>query len=258
MDMPITAATPVATAPALRPLRGHADSLPATAEDRARLRMMLTMQDRLNRTSNKTADWVRLRRAWFRAIWTECAELMGHGADWEWWKHRKVDLDQARLELIDILHFALSGIQFSDVGLEDPLYDPYAGVLAAITPVPADTDFICEQTEELVLVCIQNRGVGLDAFRRLAVVAGAVGLDYPALFRLYIGKNALNAHRQDNGYRDGSYLKRWHGQEDNHTLYRLALAAETCPTEGLYDHLRAQLAAEYQTVLADAGRAAGA
>ncbi len=34
-----------------------------------------------------------------------------------------------------------------------------------------------------------------------------IALDRDELYRLYIGKNVLNIFRQNNGYRDGTYLK---------------------------------------------------
>ena len=33
--------------------------------------------------------------------------------------------------------------------------------------------------------------------------------------KLYIGKNCLNQFRQDNGYKEGHYIKVWNGKEDN-------------------------------------------
>ena len=38
------------------------------------------------------------------------------------------------------------------------------------------------------------------------------------LYRQYVGKNVLNFFRQDNGYKEGSYLKLWNGREDNEHL----------------------------------------
>jgi len=35
------------------------------------------------------------------------------------------------------------------------------------------------------------------------------------LYALYIGKNALNKFRQDHGYKEGTYIKEWNGEEDN-------------------------------------------
>jgi hypothetical protein len=35
---------------------------------------------------------------------------------------------------------------------------------------------------------------------------------------MYIGKNALNIFRQNNGYKDGTYVKIWSDKEDNEYL----------------------------------------
>jgi hypothetical protein len=43
-------------------------------------------------------------------------------------------------------------------------------------------------------------------------------LAIPRLYKLYVGKNALNQHRNVNGYKDGTYVKHWHGREDNEHL----------------------------------------
>ncbi len=43
----------------------------------------------------------------------------------------------------------------------------------------------------------------------------AAELDFDALYRRYVGKNVLNFFRQDHGYKDGSYIKIWDGEEDN-------------------------------------------
>jgi hypothetical protein len=52
----------------------------------------------------------------------------------------------------------------------------------------------------------------------------AVELDFDQLFVAYVGKNVLNFFRQDNGYKDGSYIKLWDGKEDN--LHLVDLTAE--------------------------------
>jgi hypothetical protein len=43
-------------------------------------------------------------------------------------------------------------------------------------------------------------------------------MDWGVLFRQYVGKNVLNFFRQDHGYKDGYYIKEWHGKEDNEHL----------------------------------------
>ena len=49
----------------------------------------------------------------------------------------------------------------------------------------------------------------------------AAGLDFDSLYSAYVGKNVLNFFRQDNGYKDGSYVKNWAGKEDNEHLVEL-------------------------------------
>ena len=66
---------------------------------------MLEMQDAMNARVNP--EWRSAGNAWYRAIWTECAEMLDHYG-WKWWKHQKPDLEQVQLELVDIMHFAMS------------------------------------------------------------------------------------------------------------------------------------------------------
>jgi hypothetical protein len=47
------------------------------------------------------------------------------------------------------------------------------------------------------------------------------GLNLEKLYRLYVGKNILNQFRQDHGYKDGSYIKVWDGDEDNVVMKRI-------------------------------------
>jgi hypothetical protein len=72
---------------------------------RSRLQSMLLLQDGVN--SKIRSDWRDANNAWFRAVWTECAELVDH-IGWKWWKHQSPDMPQVHLELVDIFHFGLS------------------------------------------------------------------------------------------------------------------------------------------------------
>ena len=40
------------------------------------------------------------------------------------------------------------------------------------------------------------------------------------MYKLYIGKMALNKLRQEQGYKEGTYKKNWRGIEDNGALYK--------------------------------------
>ena len=69
------------------------------------LAVMLELQDRIN--AQVSAGWREREHPWYRAIWTECAELLEHHG-WKWWKQQRPDREQLALELVDIWHFGLS------------------------------------------------------------------------------------------------------------------------------------------------------
>ena len=68
---------------------------------------MLELQDGMN--SKVNPDWRNAGSEWYRAIWTECAEMLDHYG-WKWWKHHEPEMDQVKLEIVDIWHFAMSAI----------------------------------------------------------------------------------------------------------------------------------------------------
>ena len=66
---------------------------------------MAEMQDRHNRLVHPR--WRQQGHDYYRAVWVECAELLDHYG-WKWWKRQQADLEQVKLEVIDIWHFGLS------------------------------------------------------------------------------------------------------------------------------------------------------
>ncbi|HIP19716.1 MAG TPA: dUTPase, partial [Sulfurimonas sp.] len=63
------------------------------------------------------------------------------------------------------------------------------------------------------------------------------GLNLESLYRLYVGKNILNQFRQDNGYKDGSYIKVWAGEEDNVVMKRIWEENADIKPDSLYKEL---------------------
>jgi len=197
-------------------------------------RVMLVMQDDMNR--HVDADWLSRDRAWYRAIWIECAELMDHYGGWKWWKHSTPDLEQAMLEIVDIWHFGLS-LRIT------PTRD-YATLAAAIAAEwqapPVAVDFLAE-VERLALAALHEREFAVGS---LANLVAACGQDFDALYRTYVAKNVLNVFRQDHGYRSGEYQKIWHGREDNVVLADL-LGSLDSDDPGFRDAVYAALATAY-------------
>ena len=175
-----------------------------------KLLTMLDMQDAMN--SRVNADWRNANNAWYRAIWTECAEMLDHYG-WKWWKHQQPELDQVRLELVDIIHFAMS-----DYLLGQSDNDSVAErIIAELGDAGKETD-IRVAIENMAQTTIANRSMHFSEF---ANVMNLIEMDFDHLYRMYVGKNVLNFFRQDHGYKDGSYVKVWWGKEDNEHLAEL-------------------------------------
>lgn len=171
---------------------------------------MLDMQDAMNTRVN--SQWRQQNYAWYRAIWTECAELMDHYG-WKWWKKQVPDVDQVKLELVDIWHFGLSILLLSgktSQQLAEDITDAFSA--------PATAGDFRETLEEFTFETLRTRGFCLPLFARLMAAAG---MGFDELHVRYMGKNVLNFFRQDHGYQDGSYVKNWQGREDNEHLVEI-------------------------------------
>ena len=169
--------------------------------------VMLELQEGMNR--RVASDWRERGFAWYRAIWTECAEMLDHYG-WKWWKHQEPDMAQVRLELVDIWHFALS----AHLAAGEPA-EQLATEIAADLACPAAIGDFREAVERMAESAIRTRGADVPVF---AALMGLAGMGFEDLYKTYVGKNVLNLFRQDYGYQDGSYCKTWDGREDNEHL----------------------------------------
>lgn len=168
---------------------------------------MLELQDGMN--SKVHSDWRERGFEWYRAIWVECAELMDHYG-WKWWKHQAPDTDQVKLELVDIWHFGLSILLLQ--GQSDDAVAQQVQVELAEGQHAGEFRL---DLEAFALKTLQTRQFDIAGFARLM---SGVAMDFNELYTRYVGKNVLNFFRQDHGYKEGSYVKVWHGREDNEHL----------------------------------------
>ncbi len=195
---------------------------------------MLALQDRLNRQINP--DWLQADNEWYRAIWLESAELMEHYG-WKWWKAQEHDLEQIRLELVDIWHFGLSAELLARGGDREQAAQ---NMLTQLQGSQADETDFRNNVDQLARHALQSRTLDMPAFLTLL---GAVDTDFDDLYRIYVGKNVLNRFRQDHGYKDGSYIKTWEGREDNEHLAEVVNSLDTDAEdfqERLYDALESR------------------
>jgi dimeric dUTPase (all-alpha-NTP-PPase superfamily) len=172
---------------------------------------MLTMQDKMN--SRVHENWVEQGFEWYRAAWIECGELIEHYG-YKWWKKQDTDIEQVRLEIIDIWHFGLSALFDKGKNIEQ-IATAIEQELTAYQPTGLG---VREATEALALHSLQTRGFSPSRFWDLMLAAD---MDFDHLYRAYVGKNVLNFFRQDNGYKAGTYVKNWAGREDNEHLVEI-------------------------------------
>ncbi|MEM7099594.1 MAG: dUTP diphosphatase [Pseudomonadota bacterium] len=197
------------------------------------LNTMASMQDEHNKHVHP--DWRNEGYEYYRAIWVECAEMLDHFG-WKWWKKQTPDLDQVKLELVDIWHFALSELLRSGQ-LEDSVADLLAQ--SEIQDEPS-ADSFRTSIEQLAESTLRTRSFVLDDF------VGAMTklpMTYAELYSMYVGKNVLNNFRQAHGYKDGTYQKLWQGREDNEHLVEVLNALETRGTftpQDVYQQLEAR------------------
>ena len=199
------------------------------------IQVMLDLQDAMN--TRVHADWRQQRFEWYRAIWIECAELMDHYG-WKWWKKQTPDIDQVKLEVIDIWHFGLSMLLVNNTSatiIEEQLS-------SALKKEAAD-DFL-ESVELFAGDMLVSKTFSIEKFTRMLT---ASGMSFDELYTGYVGKNVLNFFRQDHGYKEGTYHKLWGGKEDNEHLVELVNTIDTSAND-FKEELYAALESRYQTL----------
>lgn len=168
---------------------------------------MLALQDKMNTKVNE--QWRSQGFEWYRAVWTECAELMDHHG-WKWWKKQNPDTHQIHLEIVDIWHFGMSILllQHEDV-------DALASQIEQQWNPTNNTNDFLQAVEALAADTLTSKSFSVPLFCQLMQLSEFSNDD---LYRQYIGKNVLNFFRQDHGYKEGTYHKLWQGKEDNEHL----------------------------------------
>lgn len=197
------------------------------------LMTMASMQEEHN--AQVHPQWKEQGYEYYRAIWVECAEMLDHFG-WKWWKNQEPDIDQVKLELVDIWHFALSELIRSE-----QLHEDLGAELANVEPIDSTPEIFRKAIESLAISSLQSRSFKMSDF---TFAMQTLPMDLKELFALYVGKNVLNRFRQDHGYKEGSYRKLWAGREDNEHLIEILESISVEPEE-MFDMLYQQLEQRY-------------
>ncbi len=200
-----------------------------------KLLKMFQLQETLNKKINENWKQIRTKEDFARATWIECAELVD-SLPWKWWKKMETNIDNVKIEIVDIYHFIMSytlldvkqpedvlshqdvemflkGINedFHNINIEGDHINHYLGE----TDYNKKLIFLTERVAESFLK--QDSGSGNFFFGLLLKNV----MDFNQFYLLYMGKNILNHIRQEMGYRSGSYKKNINGMEDNQYLLHI-------------------------------------
>ena len=213
---------------------------------------MLELQQKLNDATNgegwengttkngKLIDWK-------RCAYLECAELI-ESYPWKHWKNidAEPDHENIKIEAVDIWHFimsqALADYKNKTLGTIKDLADnivnlPNFDAFREPTVATEKNNYEQIETVEEMMRTLLCGGSTEKLVMQFIDVAIQSGLNLDSLYKLYIGKNILNRFRQDHGYKEGTYIKLWNGEEDNVTMQRILEASEDITPDLLYRKL---------------------
>ncbi|HZM34404.1 MAG TPA: dUTP diphosphatase [Burkholderiales bacterium] len=212
----------------------------------AMLLAMLALQERMNRKIDPA--WLSAGHAFLRAVLVEAVEGLEHFG-WKWWKRQEPNLEQLRIELVDIWHFLLSHYLVAAGGVQPKAAERIAAEWQGPARILFDgasydiPSLDLRAKLELLAALSAVRKVSLPLFSSLL---WDCGIDAERLYRDYVSKNVLNHFRQDNGYKAGTYRKMWQGREDNEHMAEIL--AHLAPSPGLADELYRELERKYHSL----------
>jgi dimeric dUTPase (all-alpha-NTP-PPase superfamily) len=212
---------------------------------------MLELQQQLNDATNGE-NWEEgitkngKKIDWRRCIYLETAELI-ESYPWKHWKNidAQPDYENIKIELVDIWHFVMSEAlrlyKVESIGSIETLNQKIMAMegyqqLEEAQESTLDSYAQIALVEKMikVLFCSEDINQLINIFLN---VTAHLGLNLSTLYALYIGKNILNKFRQEHGYKDGSYIKVWNGQEDNVVMQTLLENNQNITPDELYQAL---------------------
>lgn len=192
-------------------------------------RELMQVQAETNTAAMK--DWKKNPPNYVAAALVEAGETLEH-LDFKWWKGRKAysqpNLAQARMELVDILHFLISDILanyvFDDVnnasyeGAEADRMQITAEIFSTVDEATPEVDV--ETAADYLINCMGYLAldpIDIEVWKSWMSVVNCLGMTWSEVYGMYLGKAALNRFRWSNGY-GSEYIKEWDGREDNEYL----------------------------------------
>ena len=200
---------------------------------------MVELQHQFNK--QVAEDYLDKSFNWNSAIIAESGELLD-SLGYKWWKKQEPDMENVKVEAIDLLHFVISDrIQknkkmFSEKESLDMVSIEFCNEFNT-NKVLKDYSTL----EDMIFYLIATNSYRINVMKRIFTKLEMSNED---VYIAYITKNCLNKFRQDNGYKDGSYIKNWNGREDN--IVAFEIANEWGADEELFEQLYLDLETYYK------------
>lgn len=201
---------------------------------------MVELQHKLNK--QVTDDYLDKNFNWNSAIIAESGELLD-SLGYKWWKKQVPDMDNVKVEAIDLLHFVIS--ETLQVFYNKPSTKEIfikKTILELGFTFEDDPELIRDYNnftiERLIGKLLKEHAIE-DRLIVLKVLFHRLDMTNEDVYIAYIVKNCLNKFRQDNGYKEGTYIKDWNGKEDNVIAY--VLAKEIGAVDNLFEELNEYL-----------------
>jgi hypothetical protein len=152
------------------------------------------------------------------------AEFVPSALGWKWWAKTFVkDLENAKLELVDILHFLASEDMVRCGTSDATLLNTRAGEIAAqyqqantVGGLLMESEGFTEAVHMVSLKSVTKHLMSslLDESGQISwfsyfMMCLLVGTTFDEQYSLYLGKAVLNTFRARNGYKTGTYDKKW-------------------------------------------------
>ena len=204
---------------------------------------MVELQHQFNK--QVAEDYLYKSFNWNSAIIAESGELLD-SLGYKWWKKQEPDMENVKVEAIDLLHFVISDILQLNYNYEESLEASFIDETISEFEESFTSDIYEKEFEDedlFGLVNILNYNE-IPRFATLKIMFKKLDMSNEDVYIAYITKNCLNKFRQDNGYKDGSYIKNWNGREDN--IVAFEIANEWGADEELFEQLYLDLETYYK------------
>ena len=200
---------------------------------------MVKLQHQFNK--QVAEDYLEKDFNWNSAIIAESGELLD-SLGYKWWKKQEPDMENVKVEAIDLLHFVISDrIQKNKkmYSEKESLEMTFVELYTEFNNVKVLRDY--STLEDMIFYLIATNSYRINVMKRIFTKLEMSNED---VYVAYITKNCLNKFRQDNGYKDGSYIKNWNGREDN--IVAFEIANEWGADEELFEQLYLDLETYYK------------